>query len=216
MTKYQAVGIGNAVVDVISQCDDAFLSRMGIDKGVMQLVEQERADFLYDNMQDRIQMAGGSVANTIAGLGALGLSTAFIGRVHDDGPGRDYVRDMTDVGCDFINAPVPAGELTTSKSMIFVSPDGERSMNTYLGISTELGPEDVDDSVAGQAGLLFLEGYLFDKDKGKAAFEAAARACRAGGGQGGHHVVRSVLRGSAPRRFPRARQGARLRDRQRT
>ena len=94
MTQYQAVGVGNAVVDVISQCDDRFLARMGIDKGVMQLVGQERGAFLYHNMADRTQMAGGSVANTIAGLGALGLSTAFIGRVCDDGPGRDYVADM--------------------------------------------------------------------------------------------------------------------------
>ena len=185
MTRYQAVGIGNAVVDVISQCDDAFLTRMGIEKGVMQLVERERAEFLYDNMQNRTQMAGGSVANTIAGLGALGLSTAFMGRVHDDEPGQDYLRDMTAVGCDFINAPVPAGELPTSKSMIFVSPDGERSMNTYLGISTELGPLDVDETIAGLTELLFLEGYLFDKDKGKAAFGAAARACRANGGKAG-------------------------------
>lgn len=185
MTKYQAVGIGNAVVDVISQCDDAFLSRMGIDKGVMQLIEQDRADHLYENMVDRTQMAGGSVANTIAGLGALGLSTAFIGRVRDDDAGRDYVREMRDVGTDFVNTPVPGGELPTSKSMIFVSPDGERSMNTYLGISTEVGPDDVDDAVAGGAQLLFLEGYLFDKDKGKAAFMAAARAARASGGKAG-------------------------------
>ncbi|MCR9113945.1 MAG: adenosine kinase [Rhodobacteraceae bacterium] len=185
MTKYQAVGIGNAVVDVISQCDDSFLTRMGIDKGVMQLIEQERAEFLYENMSDRTQMAGGSVANTIAGLGALGLTTAFIGRVCDDGPGRDYVREMNEVGTEFVNAPVAGGELPTSRSMIFVSPDGERSMNTYLGISTELGPEDVDDDVAGGAALLFLEGYLFDKDKGKEAFLAAARAARAGGGKAG-------------------------------
>lgn len=185
MSKYQAVGIGNAVVDVISQCDDHFLSRMGIEKGIMQLIEQDRAEFLYDNMENRTQMAGGSVANTIAGLGALGLGTAFIGRVRDDAPGQDYVRKMNAVGTDFVNAPVPDGELPTSRSMIFVSPDGERSMNTYLGISTELGPEDVDDDVAGQAGILFLEGYLFDKDKGKEAFLAAARACRAGGGKAG-------------------------------
>ena len=185
MTKYQAVGIGNAVVDVISQADDHFLSRMGIEKGIMQLIEQDRGEFLYENMENRTQMAGGSVANTIAGLGALGLSTAFIGRVCDDGPGRDYVREMADVGTDFVNAPVENGELPTSRSMIFVSPDGERSMNTYLGISTELGPEDVDDTVAGGAGLLFLEGYLFDKDKGKAAFLAAARACREAGGMAG-------------------------------
>lgn len=185
MTKYQAVGIGNAVVDVISQADDGFLSRMGIEKGIMQLIEQDRAEFLYDNMADRTQMAGGSVANTIAGLGALGLSTAFIGRVCDDGPGQDYVREMAEVGTEFVNTPVPGGELPTSRSMIFVSPDGERSMNTYLGISTEVGPDDVDDTVAGGAQLLFLEGYLFDKDKGKAAFLAAARAARASGGKAG-------------------------------
>ena len=185
MTKYQAVGIGNAVVDVISQCDDGFLSRVGIEKGIMQLIEQDRGEFLYENMENRTQMAGGSVANTIAGLGALGLSTAFIGRVSDDALGQDYIREMTEVGTDFVNAPVAGGELPTSRSMIFVTPDGERSMNTYLGISTELGSQDVDDAVPGGAGLLFLEGYLFDKDKGKEAFLAAARACRAGGGKAG-------------------------------
>lgn len=185
MTKYQAVGIGNAVVDVIAQADDHFLTQMGIDKGVMQLVEQERGTFLFDHMQDRTQMPGGSVANTIAGLGALGLKTGFIGRVHDDELGHYYAKAMTDEGIDFVNAPVPNGELPTSRCMIFVSPDGERSMNTYLGISSELGPDDVDDGVAGAAELLFLEGYLFDKAKGKDAFQTAARACRAGGGKAG-------------------------------
>ncbi|KGM89984.1 Sugar kinase, ribokinase family [Roseovarius mucosus DSM 17069] len=185
MTKYQAVGIGNAVVDVISQCDDAFLARMGIEKGVMQLIETERAEFLYENMTDRRQAPGGSVANTIAGLGALGLSTGFIGRVSDDELGRYYAAAMTEVGTDFVNAPRGDGVLPTSRSMIFVSPDGERSMNTYLGISTELDDADVPEAVAGQAELLFLEGYLFDKPKGKAAFQAAARAARAGGGKAG-------------------------------
>lgn len=185
MTKYQAVGIGNAVVDVISQCDDHFLSAMGIEKGIMQLIEQDRAEYLYAAMKDRTQMSGGSVANTIAGMGALGLSTGFIGRVCDDELGRFYAHGMVDAGTDFVNTPVAGGELPTSRSMIFVTPDGERSMNTYLGISTELGPGDVDDTVAGGAGILFLEGYLFDKDKGKEAFLAAARACRAGGGRAG-------------------------------
>ncbi|AWZ20206.1 PfkB [Roseovarius sp. TM1035] len=185
MTKYQAVGIGNAVVDVISQCDDAFLARMAIDKGVMQLIETERAEFLYENMTDRRQMPGGSVANTIAGLGALGLSTGFIGRVSDDDLGRYYAAAMAEVGTDFVNPPRGDGALPTSRSMIFVSPDGERSMNTYLGISTELDDADVPEAVAGLAELLFLEGYLFDKPKGKAAFQAAARAARAGGGKAG-------------------------------
>ena len=185
MTKYQAVGIGNAVVDVICQSDDKFLSRMGIEKGIMQLIEQDRGEVLYSAMENRVQMPGGSVANTIAGLGALGLSTGFIGRVCDDELGRYYAQGMAEVGTDFVNAPVTGGELPTSRSMIFVSPDGERSMNTYLGISTELGSDDVPEEVAGGTGLLVLEGYLFDKDKGKAAFLEAARACRAAGGKAG-------------------------------
>ena len=183
MTKYQAVGVGNAIVDVISQCDDAFLARMAIDKGVMQLIETVRAEFLYDAMENRAQMPGGSAANTIAGLGALGLSTAFIGRVRDDELGRYYAQSLEDVGTKFVNPPVPGGEGPTSRSMIFVSPDGERSMNTYLGISTDLGPEDVPADVTGQADLLFLEGYLYDKPQGKEAFLTAARDCRAGGGK---------------------------------
>ena len=185
MTKYQAVGIGNAVVDVICQSDDSFLSRMGIEKGIMQLIEQDRAEMLFEAMENRVQIPGGSVANTIAGLGAMGLGTGFIGRVCDDDPGRFYARGMAKVGTDFVNAPVAAGELPTSRSIIFVSPDGERSMNTYLGISTELGPDDVPEEVAGGAALLLLEGYLFDKDKGKAAFLEAARACRSSGGKAG-------------------------------
>jgi sugar/nucleoside kinase (ribokinase family) len=105
--------------------------------------------------------------------------------VHDDALGRFYAREMAENGTDFVNPPVPGGELPTSRSMIFVSPDGERSMNTYLGISSELGPDDVADDVAGRADFLFLEGYLYDKPKGKAAFERAARLCREAGGQAG-------------------------------
>jgi sugar/nucleoside kinase (ribokinase family) len=183
MKTYDLVGIGNAIVDVITQNDDAFLDRMGIQKGIMQLIETERAEELYGAMGDRVQTPGGSVANTIAGAGALGLRTAFIGRVHDDELGRFYANAMQDVGIDFVNPPVPGGELPTSRSMIFVSPDGERSMNTYLGISSELSSDDVSADVAGRAKIMFLEGYLFDKDKGKAAFMEAARDCRAGGGK---------------------------------
>jgi sugar/nucleoside kinase (ribokinase family) len=185
MKTYQVIGIGNAIVDVFSTADDSFLDLMGIEKGIMQLVERERGEMLYAAMKDRRQAPGGSVANTIAGIGALGLGTAFIGRVHDDALGRFYAQNMSAEGTDFVNPPVPGGELPTSRSMIFVSPDGERSMNTYLGISSELGPDDVSDSVAGRAEILFLEGYLYDKPKGKAAFERAARLTRAAGGKAG-------------------------------
>jgi sugar/nucleoside kinase (ribokinase family) len=183
--KYQVVGIGNAVVDVIARAEDTFLDLMGIQKGIMQLVERERGETLYAAMKERVQTPGGSVANTLAGLGNLGLRTAFIGRVHDDALGRFYADAMEEDGTDFVNAPVPGGELPTSRSMIFVSPDGERSMNTYLGISAELGPEDVSEDVAAEAEVVFLEGYLFDKDKGKDAFIRTARTCRAAGGKAG-------------------------------
>ena len=183
--RFDVVGIGNAIVDVISPVDDSFLDLMGIEKGIMQLVERERGEMLYGAMKERVQAPGGSVANTLAGLGNLGLKTGFIGRVHDDTLGRFYAKSMAEDGTEFVNPPVPGGELPTSRSMIFVSNDGERSMNTYLGISSELGPEDVADEVAGQAGTLFLEGYLYDKPKGKEAFERAARLCRAGGGRAG-------------------------------
>ncbi len=185
MKTYQVVGIGNAIVDVFSAADDAFLARMGIEKGIMQLVEKERGELLYGAMADRVQAPGGSVANTLAGLGNLGLTTGFIGRVHDDALGRFYAKTMAEQGTDFVNPPVAGGDLPTSRSMIFVAPDGERSMNTYLGISSELGPQDVADDVAGRAELLFLEGYLYDKPDGKQAFERAARLCQQGGGKAG-------------------------------
>ena len=185
MTQYEVVGIGNAVVDVISHADDSFLADNGIEKGIMQLIERDRAEDLYAAMQDRVQTPGGSVANTVAGAGALGLKTAFIGRVRDDELGQFYAKAMTDIGIDFVNAPVAEGENPTSRCMIFVTPDGERSLNTYLGISTGLTSADVPQAVTEKAKLMFLEGYLFDHAAGKTAFREAARAATAGGGMAG-------------------------------
>jgi sugar/nucleoside kinase (ribokinase family) len=185
MTRYQVVGIGNAIVDVLSQTEDTYLDLMGITKGVMQLVERERGEMLYGAMRDRTEAPGGSVANTLAGLGNLGMKTAFVGRVRDDALGRFYARSLVAEGTDFPNPPVADGDLPTSRSMIFVTPDGERSMNTYLGISADVSPADVPASVTGQTDYLFLEGYLFDKDKGKQAFLQAARDCHKGGGKAG-------------------------------
>ncbi|TNC46781.1 adenosine kinase [Rubellimicrobium rubrum] len=183
--RYHAVGIGNAIVDVFSETDDSFLDHMGIEKGIMQLIERDRAQLLYAAMRGPRQVPGGSVANTIAGLGNLGLRTAFIGRVNDDPLGHFYAQSLAEEGSDFPNPPVVDGGLPTSRSMIFVSPDGERSMNTYLGISSELSPDDVPEQVATNADILFLEGYLYDKPTGKEAFETAARLTHQGGGQAG-------------------------------
>jgi sugar/nucleoside kinase (ribokinase family) len=185
MKTYDIVGIGNAIVDVIAPADDTFLDHMGIEKGIMQLIERDRAEVLYAAMKDRLQTPGGSVANTIAGAGALGLQTAFIGRVRDDALGRFYAQSFGEDGGAFVNPPVADSSLPTSRSMIFVSPDGERSMNTYLGISTDLGPADVPRDVPNRARIMFLEGYLFDKPAGKEAFRTAARLTREGGGMAG-------------------------------
>lgn len=185
MKTYQIAGIGNAIVDVISKVDDRYLDRMDIHKGIMQLVDRDRAEVLFATMDDRAQASGGSVANTLAGAGKLGLKSAFLGRVNDDELGHFYARDTAEMGAVFVNTPVAGGELPTSRCMIFVTPDGERSMNTYLGISSEFGPEDVDEAVIADSDIVFLEGYLFDKDKGKDAFLKAARACRAAGGKAG-------------------------------
>lgn len=185
MKTYQIAGIGNAIVDMISTVDERFLERMGVHKGIMQLIERDQAQALSTAMPAPEQASGGSVANTLAGLGKLGLRAAFLGRVKDDALGQFYAADTAAMGADFVNKPVPNGELPTSRSMILVTPDGERSMNTYLGISAEFGPEDVDERVMADSEIVFLEGYLFDKDKGKSAFEKAARACRAAGGKVG-------------------------------
>ncbi|SOC02262.1 adenosine kinase [Rhodobacter maris] len=185
MKKYQVVGIGNAIVDVIAQCEDAFLSVNGIDKGVMQLIDRDRAETLYAAMGARTEAPGGSVGNTIAGLGNLGLKAGFIGRVADDALGHFYEAALNAEGTDFPNPPVKSVELPTSRSMIFVTPDGERSMNTYLGISAELSTEDVPLDVVENTEFLFLEGYLFDKDHGKAGFLKAAQGCHRGGGRAG-------------------------------
>ncbi len=182
MKSYQVTGIGNAIVDVITRTTDTFLDHMGIEKGIMQLVERERAELLYAAMEHRTQTPGGSVANTLAGIGNLGLRTAFIGRVAGDALGRFYAEAMAEDGTRFVNPPVAGAPLPTSRSMIFVSPDGERSMNTYLGISASLSPEDVDEAVTTHTEVMFLEGYLFDTDSSKEAFYKAARTCRKAGG----------------------------------
>lgn len=183
--RFEVVGIGNAMVDVLTQCNDDFLDWMGIEKGIMQLVDRERGETLYAAMTDRTQAPGGSVGNTLAGLGNLGLRTAFVGKVKDDALGRFYARSLEVEGTAFPNPPKAEAEHPTSRSMIFVTRDGERSMNTYLGAGADFGPEDLDEAIVRDADYLFLEGYLFDKDEGKAAFLKAAAACHKGGGMAG-------------------------------
>lgn len=191
MTTPYVIGIGNAVMDVIAPTSDATLARLGVEKGIMQLIDRERSEFLMaaqsaDPQAGKARLVpGGSVANTLAGLGMMGLRTAFIGKVAGDPLGLSYAEQTEAQGTVFVNPPVAGDVAPTSRSIIFVTPDGERSMNTYLGISGELGPEDVNPATFSGCDWLFLEGYLFDKDAGKAAFLKAAEACHAAGGQAG-------------------------------
>ena len=194
---HQVIGIGNAVMDVIAPADDASLAALGVQKGIMQLIDHDRAEALmaarnagrhtgqHAGRDTSRLVPGGSVANTLAGIGRLGLTTAFIGRVADDDLGRAYAEATAADGTDFVNPPVGGADLPTSRSIIHVTADGERSMNTYLGISAELGEADVDPALFADGTWLFLEGYLYDKPKGKAAFLKAASACHAAGGQAG-------------------------------
>lgn len=183
---FDVVGIGNAIMDVISHIGESGLSTLGVRKGIMQLVDRPRSDQLLAASGSVEMVPGGSVANTLEGLGRYGLATAFIGRVAKDTLGRRYAHDTEAAGTAFINPPAddPAG-FGTSRSIILVTPDGERSMNTYLGISAELDEADVDPEAFKAGPWLFLEGYLFDKPAGKRAFLKATDYCHANGGLAG-------------------------------
>lgn len=172
-TRYDVVGIGNAIVDIIGRCDDAFLSKHDLAKGFMSLIDAKQAEALYGIMGPAIERSGGSTANTIAGLSSFGGKGAFIGRVADDQFGKVFAHDIRAIGVNYETAPAKNG-LPTALCLIFVTPDGERTMNTFLGASTELGSGEVDAKMIEAANILYLEGYLFDKPEAKQAFRTAA------------------------------------------
>jgi len=173
--RYDVLGIGNAIVDVIAQCDDDFLAAESIEKGGMTLIDEGRAKQLYGAMGPAIEASGGSVANSMAGIASFGGRAAFIGKVHADQLGEVFVHDMRAVGveCDMTGSPDgPA----TARSLILVTPDAQRSMNTFLGISSLLEPSDVDPDLVGRSAFLFCEGYLWDVQSAKRAIRSAMDA----------------------------------------
>jgi sugar/nucleoside kinase (ribokinase family) len=179
--KYDVVALGNAIMDVIAQVDDEFLIRHDIPKARTNLISPERCDALYNALPDsRLETSGGSAGNTIAGLRSLGGRAAFMGKVADDRIGADYVADMRRIGADFFGSPLTGGA-STARSMIAVTPDGERSMNTYLGASTEFAANDVDVRAVAAGEWLYLEGYLFDKPAAKTAFVHASEVAKSAG-----------------------------------
>jgi sugar/nucleoside kinase (ribokinase family) len=184
MKPFQVVGVGNAMVDVITTVEDAFLAEMGVERGIMQLIDTARAVELYAAMGVSREVSGGSAANTIAGLAALGARTAYVGKVKDDQLGAIFAHDLRAQGAIYATPLAPPDHpAETGRCLVLVSPDGERSMNTYLGVSEFLGPDDVDEAEMAGAEWIFLEGYRFDGPDSQAAFAKAIRAAKAAGGK---------------------------------
>lgn len=180
--QFDVVGIGNAIVDVLVQADDAFIAAHGLTKGTMALVDEAQADRLYAASGPGLETSGGSAANTLAGIAQLGGRAGFIGRVRNDQLGGIFAHDIRSVGAHFQTPPTTSGP-STARCLILVTPDAQRTMCTYLGASVTLDPADLDLELVGQAKVLYLEGYLWDSEPAKRAFIAAAEVVRAHGGE---------------------------------
>jgi adenosine kinase len=180
--RYDVVGLGNAIVDVIARTEEDFLLKHEMHKGSMRLIDEARAEAIYAQMGPAVEISGGSAANTIAGVASYGGRAAFIGKVRDDVLGRAFAHDIRAAGVSYAT-PFAARGPSTARCYIFVTPDGERTMNTYLGAAQHLAPEDVDESVIAASTLVYLEGYLWDPNNAKDAFRRAAALAHAAGRQ---------------------------------
>src|SRR6201989_928334 len=167
--KYDVLGIGNAIFDVLVRTDEGFLGRHGMTKGGMALIDEARATSIYGDMGPATEMSGGSAANTIVGVANLGARAAYVGKVKDDQIGRLYSHDIRAAGVAFETKAASSGP-ATGCSYILVTGDGERTMNTYLGAAQDLSPADIDPAEIAAAGIVYLEGYLWDPKNAKDAF----------------------------------------------
>jgi len=172
-TRYDVLGIGNAIVDIIANTEDDFLVAQGMHKGGMALIDEPRARTIYDAMGPAIRASGGSAANTIVGVASLGARAAFVGKVKEDQLGRVFIHDIRAAGVSFHTEPAREGP-STARCYIMVTPDGERTMNTFLGAAQDLEPGDIDEDAIANAAVTYLEGYLWDPPKAKEAFVKAA------------------------------------------
>jgi adenosine kinase len=175
--RYDVLGIGNAIVDVLARTDDDFLVRQNMRKGAMMLIDEARATAIYDAMGPAVEISGGSAANTI-GCASLGGRAAFVGKVKDDELGRVFAHDIRAAGVAFDTPPAFDGP-STARCYVLVSPDGERTMNTYLGAAQDLHPRDIDPDTIAASAITYLEGYLWDPKHAKDAFLKAAAAAHA-------------------------------------
>jgi sugar/nucleoside kinase (ribokinase family) len=173
-TRYDVLGIGNAIVDVIARAEEDFLIKQGMRKGAMTLIDEARAEAIYQAMGAAVETSGGSAANTIVGLSSLGARAAFVGRIKDDILGRAFAHDIRAAGVAFDTPPASAGP-STGRCYVLVTPDGERTMNTYLGAAQDLHPADIDAAAIAASAIIYLEGYLWDPKHAKDAFLKAAK-----------------------------------------
>jgi sugar/nucleoside kinase (ribokinase family) len=180
--KYDVLGIGNAIFDVLVQTDEGFLAAHGMAKGGMALIDEARAASIYKDMGPATEMSGGSAANTIVGIANLGARAAYVGKIKDDQIGRLYAHDIRAAGVAFETRPASGGP-ATGCSYILVTPDGERTMNTYLGAAQELMPGDIDAAQVAASSILYLEGYLWDPRSAKEAFVKASTIAHEAGRQ---------------------------------
>lgn len=178
--EYDVIGLGNAIVDVLAHVDEEFLVRHELAKGTMTLVDAEGTLRLYRQLRDTVERSGGSAANSMVGLAALGSRAAYIGKVRDDALGELFARDIRAAKVSFSSTPAHEGP-ATARCLVLVTPDAQRTMLTFLGASTSLGPEDVDAETVRSAGVTFLEGYLWDPPQAKKAFLAAAKIAHGAG-----------------------------------
>lgn len=179
-TRYDVIGIGNAIVDIIGRCDDDFLAKHDAPKGHMRLVDAGTISSLYADMGPAVEISGGSAANTLVGLSSFGGKGAFIGKVAGDDFGKVFAHDIRAAGVDF-NSKAVDGKDPTSRCLVLVTPDGERTMSTYLGISTDIDDGEVDPESIKAAKIVYLEGYLFDRPDAKAAFRQAVSIAKGAG-----------------------------------
>ena len=171
--KFDVLGIGNAIVDVLARAEDDFLVRQKMHKGGMALIDEARAEAIYDAMGPAVEISGGSAANTIVGVAGFGARAAFVGKVKDDELGRAFAHDIRAAGVVFDTPPAADGP-STARCYVMVTPDGERTMNTFLGAAQDLHPADVDPDMVAAAAITYLEGYLWDPPHAKDAFRKAA------------------------------------------
>jgi sugar/nucleoside kinase (ribokinase family) len=180
-TRFDVLTIGNAIVDIIARCDEAFITAHGLDKGHMHLIDAERSASLYADVGPAVETSGGSAGNTIAGVASLGGRGAYFGKVADDELGRIFRHDITSLGINFLSTPAIGAP--TATSIILVTPDGERTMNTFLGACVLLDEADVIPEIVQAARITYMEGYLFDRPAAKRAFRLAAKLAHAAGRQ---------------------------------